>query len=273
MNLPVCVIITSSNCPHCNSLKSSGDFSREGKINKQYSMNEFKWDAESFCKLIIADEKMTPNSTSKFTVYEYDLYEMQNAVNTGVRSFTLFTYIKKSDKTGFVKRETFKRINQKSDEIYYILDDKSQVKIKGSFNELLSNTFPSKLYSYCVQFPMALYFSAKEWNDALKNQNIAPYGITPTLTIGLGPDKLIQSGPLIWTPTARNSEVKSYKKNYITYAHHLINNMEELDPPNELVTSKKVESKIKDESTKNPVSSKQMFKLKYIPNKVYMVRY
>jgi hypothetical protein len=228
MSLPICVIITSTDCTHCRNLKSSGDFSREGKINKEISMEGFQWNANSLSRLITADENVTYDSKSKFRVYEYELYTMRNPSHEGVKSFTVFTFEIKKNRA-YVIRKTFQRDSQAGDSIIYILDKKEGIKAEGSYNALVRSVFP-KLYNYAIQFPNALFFSAEEWEKSIKDPNISPYGRSATLNVSLAIDR-ITNKPNTWVAVSADHTRQPYKKNYITYASYLLENIDMLLPP------------------------------------------
>ena len=271
MENPVCVIMTSSNCGACVALHSSGNFNREGKINNKISMGGFQWDAISFCKLICGSETLT-DIKIKYTVYEYELYLMNDASNTGVKSFTIFTYIPLK-RGGFVKRNTYHRNIQSGDGILHIIDKGKATGIQGSFNELVSKVFPAKLYSYAVQFPVVLYCGVQEWKSSVENKNISPYVQISTLKVGMGMDRKNPTNA-IWTAIEQDRENLPYKKNYITFGIHILNNIHLLNPPkleNSLINQTNVPNHLQEEKNVIVVQPKKI--IRFLKTKTYGMKY
>ncbi len=246
--LPYVVIVTSSDCRACLALHSSGSFSRTGPINPEVDILGFKWDANSFWKLLLGSNTPTLDMPPRFRVLEYELAKMSDISPEGVKSFTVFSLSSNEDGS-FIRRDTFVRAGKNGNDTIKLIDDgENPIRLKDPFTDLVKSTFPP-LANYIAQFPSLLFFSSSEWRKALatKDRSYAPYGKAFSLVTGAKPDG---SG---WGVVSRDQSKDNWTKTFIAYAEYVANNEDFLLPPKNEVPVENKNSAAASKARKSPV--------------------
>lgn len=224
-HLPYAIILTSANCGACKLLHTTGNFSRTSNEIVKKDIAGFKWNAQSFWKLITATDNPNLESPIKYIVMEFEFYEMMNPTIKGIKSYTKFIYeVKKIDGKlkGNVYRDTYDRVSPNKDEYTYTEDNGEAIKDreeKGSFNEFLAEVYPETLSFYTIQFPSFLFISDTEYRKAFnskKDSTYSPYALSYTLITGY------KNG--LWMPVKKDASKEIWKSSIIKYAEHLSEN-------------------------------------------------
>jgi hypothetical protein len=269
--LPYLIVITSANCGACRSLHTSGNFNRgDEKPTKKY-MRDILWNATSLWKLITANPEPSFKSPARYIAMEYEFIDMQGRSVENIKSFTIFSFQVVEDdgeKDVEVSRNIYDRviklennIPKYTDEYTYTKDDGEEISndpMKGSFNELLSKTFPKMLSKYCVQYPSMILVSNAELKKALANPAYSPYARSYSLIIGKNTEGL-------WAPIAHDKGKEAWKNGFITYAQHAVETPDFLVPPS-------IEEPLPIDEKKNPAEQKKSVTMATTSNPVKLTQ-
>jgi hypothetical protein len=288
----VLVIMTSLNCGACVALHKSGEFCRENCGDGKTTFAGFKWNAESIWKLITANENPTLQSQKVFNVIEIEFYSMQKTFIQDISAMTLFSFAIEEDddgeyeerRFGMVHRDTFARVKPGLEK-FTLQKDESPEKtlVKGSFNNFLVKHIPQMVHNYAYQFPLFGFFSAFEWQKALKNPNYSPYGKAFGLITGRRPSRSRKGEKSIeiWGPIGQDKAREKQNSGFVQHALYLANNPDALRSPEssiESITNKKITKISKRRKTlysseKSESDQKFYVKIVRLPNKGPFINY
>lgn len=230
-NIPVMVIVTSSDCSACRALHSTGDFNRDGD-NGTPAMSSFlgsKWDAQFFWKLITGSTEPDKNSPVRFRVMELEILKM-NSRNGGFNNVLGFTeFICTSTRDGIdIYRNTYEKFvtqdTQELDGIMYLKDNTKRgegERKQGSFSQLVSTKFPAGLFNLLYQYPSFMWFSPTQWTMAMRDPTYTPFALIFGLVMSAKDGK--------WSVTDRDTPDEE-RKTPVLMNNYIFDNIRLLDP-------------------------------------------
>lgn len=228
-NLPVMLIITSSDCSACRALHSTGDFNRDID-NSAPPMTSFlgsQWNAQLFWRLLTGSVEPDKNSQVKFRVMELEILRMNNR-NGGFNNILGFTeFILSSNGNSIdINRNTYEKYQDETeiDGIMYLKDDTRRGlgdRVQGSFTQLVKSKFPSSIFNLLYQYPSFMWFSPSQWSMAMRDLSYTPFALIYGLVMSVKDGKWAITGNDIQDD---NKKTPVFMNNYIS------NNLRLLDP-------------------------------------------
>ncbi len=228
-NLPVMLIITSSDCSACRALHSTGDFNRD-LDNNTPPMTSFlgsQWNAQLFWRLLTGSIEPDKNSQVKFRVMELEILRMNNR-NGGFNNILGFTeFILNSNKDGIdINRNTYEKYQDDTelDGIMYLKDDTrrgSGERVQGSFTRLVSSKIPSSIFNLLYQYPSFMWFSPSQWSMAMRDPTYTPFALIYGLAMSAKDGK--------WAITDRDTPTDD-RKTPVLMNSYISSNLKLLDP-------------------------------------------
>lgn len=156
MSLPIIVIITSSRCSHCISMRGQ-DGSFKSDDASSTIPNNWAWNEKFFSALLRGGEKSGP---AKFKVYEinYSTMNPNDAINE-ISEFSLGS-------NNHVKRTIYSNNNDFLNVTTIEGDKKSTNPSNMKFSEFASKSIPKDISNYILMYPSILYFSNSAWENS-----------------------------------------------------------------------------------------------------------